>query len=226
MKQIILILLISTSLAFAGKSQDTNQQSLPAEPDANNPEASTDTFPEADSTKAKTTFSELEQRAAELMEIRDKEQTEGLINEAVEYFNGTKRLENGGPSCISCHTLNNEGIFHGGFLGIGLTNSYTTLNGDNGLLKQLKSPADIRMKITYADNPITDDEMKSIILLLEKADNEKEYQIAGANRLILLEFGLIGLVVIFLIISLLWIKRKKGNVKEDIYDRQLKTSKS
>jgi hypothetical protein len=220
MKRIILILTISMSLSFAGNSQDNTTDTTLIEKGVNDSISSNDTA----AAVSNTLFSELEKKAAELMKIRDEEETESFVNEAIEYFNGTKRLENGGPSCISCHTLNNEGIFHGGFLGIDLTNSFTTLNGDNGLLKQLKSPADIRMKITYADNPITDEEMTMLILLLEKADKEKDYQIAGVNRFILFEYGLVGLALIFIIISLLWLKRKKNSVKQDVYDRQIKTT--
>lgn len=222
MTRSILILTLSMCFSIVGLSQTaTNSLSI-----------ANDSLPSASDTTASDTiagispvvFSDLEKKVAELMKIRSEEETEGFINDAIKLFNGTTRLENGGPPCISCHTLNNEGIFYGGFLGVDLTPAYTSLNGDNGLIKQLKSPADVRMKITFSKKPITDDEITMLILLLEKADKEKDYQIEGFHYFILLKYGLPGLALIFVIISLIWFKRKKNSVKKDIYDRQLKST--
>lgn len=169
-------------------------------------------------------FTEIEKKVAELIKLRTEEEIEELISDGVALFNGTKRLQNKGASCISCHTLNYKDIFHGGLLAIDLTNSFTKLNGENGLQKTLQSPPALAMRMSFVKNPLTDEEIISLIVLLKRADSEKDYQISSTNRFILLQYGLMGLLIILIIISLIWMKRKKKSVKQDIYDRQLKTT--
>jgi len=47
-----------------------------------------------------------------------------------ELFSGVRRLENGGPSCISCHNVRNDSIVSGGSLAKDLTDSFNRLGKD------------------------------------------------------------------------------------------------
>ncbi len=49
-----------------------------------------------------------------------------------EYFVGGKRLKNGGPPCMSCHSISGIGALGGGTLGPDLTDAYRKYGGDAG----------------------------------------------------------------------------------------------
>ncbi len=168
-------------------------------------------------------FANLKKKVDKIIEFRSEEEFEQLVAEGIELFNGTTRLENKGPSCISCHVLNYPGISQGGFLGIDLSNSYTTVNKEKGLQIILKSPTAPAMKTTYSNNPFTYEETRRLVALLKKADEEKDYHLSSVNNAFVLIYGVAGFMAILIVMLIIWRNRIKRSVKEAIYKRQIKT---
>lgn len=143
-----------------------------------------------------------------------------LIASGKAYYEGSKSFTNGGASCISCHNVNYKDLLTGGVLAKDLTNAYSRLGGDAGLTGILSSPPFPAMTSAFKNNPLTPDEIKAISAFLQDADTQKTPDSTGMNPL--LTGGFCAFILIFLIILVLWNKRKSQTVKKDIYDRQIK----
>jgi len=141
-----------------------------------------------------------------------------LIANGKALFEGSKAFTNGGASCISCHNANYKDMIAGGVLAKDVTNAYSRLGGDAGLSGILSSPPFPAMTAAFKNNPLTEDEVKAITAFLKDADTQKAPE--GSNPLLM--GGIVGFVLIFIIIFILWGKRKNNNVKKDVYDRQIK----
>lgn len=155
----------------------------------------------------------------------DKTRPEGDPGLGVELFQGTRRLTNGGPSCISCHGMKHPSIMGGGTMAVDLTMVYDRLGGA-GIKGILSSPPFPLMKKAYEGRPITPDEISALQAFLFDAYQQAKKSKGGAGigwqyGLILLLGGLLGLVVLLLLFGALWRDRKPGLVNQKIYDRQL-----
>ncbi len=155
----------------------------------------------------------------------DKTKPEGDPKVGAEYFQGTRRLSNGGPSCISCHGMDHPAIMSGGTMAVDLTMVYDRMGG-GGIKGILSSPPFPLMKKAYEGRPITPDEITALQAFLFDAytkakDNKASAGMSWKYGLYLLFGGLIGLVVLLLIFGALWKDRKPGLVNQKIYDRQL-----
>ncbi|MBC8265658.1 MAG: c-type cytochrome [Flavobacteriales bacterium] len=138
-------------------------------------------------------------------------------------FEGTTRFENGGPSCIACHNVDYEQMMQGGLLAADLTDVYSRsggMVGIKGILTGLPFPA---MKSAYGNYPITEDELVQLQAFLKHVDDNKIYQHHGEKKTMFLHFGMIGFITILILIFFLWFDKKKGGVKDDIYNRQIKS---
>lgn len=220
---LLLSLILLCGFSFSGKSQDIKNDSTVLDSVSATLDSAIVILDSA-SVINESNISEIMEKVVEIIEFRNEEEFNQMAKEGIDLFNGTKRLENGGPSCISCHVLNFQGVEDGGLLGIDLSNSYTNVNKEKGLQTILKTPTSPIMKITYANSAITPEEMKKLIALLKKADLNKNYQVISTNMVFLLEYSVFGVVIIMLVMLLIWRKRIKKSVKHDIYKRQLKTT--
>jgi mono/diheme cytochrome c family protein len=138
-------------------------------------------------------------------------------------FEGTTSFENGGASCITCHNVDYEQMMQGGLLAKDLTDVYTRVGGMNGIggvLSGLPFPA---MKATYGNNPLTDIEITQLQAFLKDANDNRIYQHHGEKETMFLHFGVIGFISILILIFFLWFNKKKGGVKDEIFNRQTKS---
>ncbi len=138
-------------------------------------------------------------------------------------FDGSSRFENGGPSCITCHNVDYEQMIQGGLLAADLTDVYSRsggMAGIKGVLTGLPFPA---MKSAYANNVLTDMEVTQLQAFLKTTDDNKIYQHHGEKETMFLHFGMVGFITILILIFFLWFNKKKGGVKDDIYNRQIKS---
>ncbi len=219
---LLLSLIVLCGFSFSGKSQDIKNDTTIL--DSTSVIDSVNVVLDSGNVINEANISEITEKVVEIIAFRNEEELNQMSEAGIDLFNGVERLENGGPSCISCHVLNMQGVSEGGLLGVDLSNAYTNVNQEKGLQTILKSPTSPIMKITYANSPITPEEMKRLIALLKKADQHKNYQIISTNMIFLLEYGVFGAAIITLILILIWRKRLKKGIKEDIYNRQLKTT--
>jgi len=152
--------------------------------------------------------------------MSDRDATEADVELGRQLFQGTTRLENRGPACNSCHHVRNDAVIGGGVLAAELTTVFSRM-GRSGVGSILGSPPFPVMEAAYADRPITDAETFAIVAFLEDADAQEAFQEPADYGVKLLQGGFGGFVVLMLLYGVLWRRRKKRSVNQDIYDRQV-----
>ena len=140
-----------------------------------------------------------------------------------ELFQGTARLANGGPSCMSCHDVRSEDVVGGGSLAIELTDAVTRLTVP-GIGAVLRNPPFPVMQRAYAERPLTDAEVEALVGFLQNADAEQELYEARAYGMQFLLAGVAGAVLLLGLYSLTWRGRRKGTVYQVEFDRQVKST--
>lgn len=148
------------------------------------------------------------------------------ITSGLHLFEGSKRFENGGVSCITCHNVQHRDLIAGGLLAKDLTKVYERLGGAglNGILSAPPFPA---MASSYQNHPLTEKEIYQLSSFFNDAAVNNIYQPQRAyNDHLLIYGGGVAFIVIASIILLVYIERKRKCVKEDIYKRQIKAATS
>lgn len=138
-------------------------------------------------------------------------------------FVGRLRLENGGPSCISCHNLNTATVMTGGSLAKDLTDAVSRLTRQ-GVDAMMASPPFPAMRSAFDGKSITVGERAAVIAFLEDIEENQVDQIVSNYGNTLLISGLIGMVVLMGFFFLIGLRGTKESVNQAIYDRQLKSA--
>lgn len=137
------------------------------------------------------------------------------------YFEGSASFQNGGPSCISCHSVKNNSVTTGGLLAKDLTDVYSRMN--EGLSQWLAAPAFPAMAASYQNHPLTENERVKLTAFFKYTDEVKDAHKNTSNgQGIMIFAGLGGLIVILILIGIIWFKQKRKMVKQDIFNRQNK----
>jgi cytochrome c2 len=84
-------------------------------------------------------------------------------------FDGQVKLKNAGTSCMSCHSVRQQGGLGGGRLGPDLTLVYERLGGRKSLGSWLMAPATPTMQGQFKDHPLQPDEIIPLVAYLEDA---------------------------------------------------------
>lgn len=148
------------------------------------------------------------------------EPTPEEITRGRDLFQGKIRFTGGGPSCISCHNTT-TGI-GGGSLAADLSTVFSKMgpSGIEGILKSAPFPV---MQTAFADKPLQDDEVHSLIQFLYHADKENTLRQPREYGWVMFGVGLGGVGLLVGLYSFKWRQRKRGSVNQDIYDRQIKS---
>lgn len=152
-----------------------------------------------------------------LDQARDNEFTIGR-----KLFSGEKRLTNGGPACISCHSVVNDELMSGGLLSLDLTTAITRL-GENGVHSIISNPPFPVMNASFVNNPVTSDEAFYLTAFLKNADFVSSIQEPAVPQERFLYAGIVGGIVLFALYGGLWWNRKRKSVNHSISKRQLKS---
>lgn len=149
--------------------------------------------------------------------------TEANIRSGEALFAGTKRLEAGGPTCISCHNIKYDGVMSGGRLAKDLSDSYSRLSGAGvtGMIRSSPFPA---MKQAFADKPITDQELFDLTAFLQHVDTERDSQRGKDYVAQMILLGIGGAGLLFGLLSGAWFRTKKRSVNHAIYSRQVRST--
>ena len=140
-------------------------------------------------------------------------------------FTGKASMENQGPSCLSCHLVNDREITGGGLLAKDLTDAFQRLGGGNAIISILSSRPFPAMGIAYQNKALTESEIKDLAAYL-KTVNENFVatpQKAISTNQVFWVGGFGGLFFLLIIIHLLWMRRRTKTVKSEIFNRQLTT---
>jgi Cytochrome c2 len=137
-------------------------------------------------------------------------------------FSGKTRLSGGGPSCMSCHHIKNDGLIGGGLLAKDLTAAFSRMN-ESGIKAIVSNPPFPAMKEAYAGAPITDEEAYALTAFLKQADEQQYNQHPRNYQHYMLGAGALGLVILMTAYSIIWRNRKKQVVNHKIFNRQVKS---
>ena len=166
------------------------------------------------------------QSNSEEAEVSKTDKTENVVIEYTQQdievgkllYSGKERLANGGASCVSCHNVTHDELISGGLLAKDLTKAFTRL-GDAGLSSIISSSPFPAMAVAYQNNPLDSVEVVQLTAFLKHADSvSAEQEVKSGTSLFILGGGG-GTIILFLLIGLIWAKRLRTSVKEDIYNR-------
>jgi len=118
-------------------------------------------------------------------------------------FVGRRALANGGPACVSCHTLGTLGGLGGGQLGPDLTRVYERLGGRKGVGVWLAAPATPTMQAVFKTQPIQPEEILPLLAVMETADAAGA-PAPGGPSLGFVAFGFGGMVVALGVFGGVW----------------------
>ncbi|MGH7715110.1 MAG: cytochrome c [Vulcanimicrobiaceae bacterium] len=121
-----------------------------------------------------------------------------------ELFVGSARFHNGGPPCMSCHSIAGIGALGGGTLGPDLTAAYQKYGGDAGLTSFLTGLATPTMNAVWSKNPLTSQEIADVSAFIKEAPVSQR-PLGSVWRLAVLAIG--GVIVLAIILGTYWRRR-------------------
>ena len=134
-------------------------------------------------------------------------------------FSGEKRLTNGGPSCISCHTVKDDRIFSSGTLAKELSETHEIM-GSAGVAAILKNPPFPVMGVTYKNTSLTEEEILNLTAYLRSVSENRIYQHPVDFGFTFAVIGILVFISLMISIIVLYFKRKKLSVNHEIHSRQ------
>ena len=129
-------------------------------------------------------------------------------------FTGEKALSNGGPACISCHSVSSLGMLAGGGLGPDLTQVYQRF-GEAGLAASLKTLPFPTMIGPFLNHPLTVDEQADFLAYFKEVDQSQAVVPVIAPGTLtthaLLFFGIafLAAILLFALLWFMWVPLKK-----------------
>ena len=152
------------------------------------------------------------------LQISDRPLTVMDLERGKKIFRGEQALSNGGPACISCHTVRGLTLLGGGRLGPDLTRIFERLQGRKGLAAWLSSPASPTMAPVFKEHAIQPEEILSLIALLEDSA-KKGGQDDTTSLLNFFLLGVGGMVLGLISLDALWKQRFRG-VRRSLVQRE------
>lgn len=125
-------------------------------------------------------------------------------------FLGRQALANGATACIACHQNTEVGSMGGGTLGPDLTKVHSRYGGDVGLKSVLLSTPFPTMRGIFSGQPISETEVAHFVAYFTKTNEWTEQQVNEKFLVKGIGIGLLGLILVYILISLIWRKRLKG----------------
>ncbi len=131
-------------------------------------------------------------------------------------FSGQQRLANGGPPCLTCHTVNGTGALGGGALGPDLTHVAQRYGGAQGLTPVLTTIAFPTMMGPFTGHALTPVEVADLVAFLQQEDTRQPPVAQFARGSLtpnfwrVLGLGLIGAVVLTLIMFVFWPRQRQS----------------
>jgi mono/diheme cytochrome c family protein len=129
--------------------------------------------------------------------------TEEDLRVGTQIFSGDQRLGNGGPPCISCHTLGNLASLGGGRLGPDLTLVYDRLGGQRGVGAWLSAPPTPTMQSVFRGRPLRPEEIQALLAVFD--DTPRKAKPAGTSSLVqFFSAGLAGTALGLVLMGWVW----------------------
>ena len=119
-------------------------------------------------------------------------------------FTGATKLENGGPPCLSCHSIAGIGALGGGALGPDLTRAYAKYGGATGMRSVLATLPFPTMQPIFKGRGLTASEQTDLLAFLAQALRSKR---PGSSMGLLLGLGFGGVAVLLVLAFIVWPRR-------------------
>jgi mono/diheme cytochrome c family protein len=148
--------------------------------------------------------------------------TEEEILAGRSYFDGSSRFSNGGPSCVSCHNVNDPEIIRGGLLAKDLTDANARM-GNAGVEAILTMPPFPAMAASYTGNALSNDEIRALSAYLKYVSENADPANEDSGYAMMLFGGFGGLLALVILTAIIWADRRRKMVKHDIFSRQIKS---
>ncbi len=134
--------------------------------------------------------------------------TPELLNKGEALFYGYENFSNGAPSCIACHSIQDESVIGGGTLSFDLTGSFGRL-GQAGINAILTNPPFPAMNVALNNKNLTDDEKQAITAMLQYVNvHYAGNRGSSMNEAIFLMFSLLFAMFLLVTIYILYDNRK------------------
>ena len=154
------------------------------------------------------------------IQISDRPFTAVDVQKGHELFLGTTSLKNGGPACISCHSVNGVGGFGGGTLAPELTTVFERYQGRKTLSTWLSAPATPTMLSVFKKQSMDPDEVLALTAYFQHTLSRSPEDPSTA-RLNFILIGLVGAVVSLGCFDVVWNKRFRGVRRPLVEERKL-----
>jgi mono/diheme cytochrome c family protein len=165
--------------------------------------------------------SKLERSAFAGVQVPTKPFTEEEIEQGRNIFRGQQRLADGGPACISCHTLYGVAALGGGRLGPDLTTVYERMEGRKGLAAWLAAPPTLTMQPIFKQHPLRSEEIIPLVAYLEDAAR-KGGEADSLDPLNFFLLGLTGTVGSLAIFQAVWKNRFQAMRRPLVHKRRVR----
>jgi hypothetical protein len=80
------------------------------------------------------------------------------------------------------------------------------------------------MQQAYKDHPFEENEVTAIVGFLESVSATQRNHMPRDTGIMLAISGVVGVILLLGFYSLVWGRRRRGSVNQDIYDRQVKST--
>ena len=154
------------------------------------------------------------------VQLSDRPFTPQDVQVGLGIFLGDLALKNGGPSCISCHTVNGVGGFGGGMLAPDLTTVFERYQGRKTLSTWLSAPATPTMQSVFKKQPFESDEILALVAYFQSTLNRNPED-ASTARLNFILIGLAGTLVVLGFFDIVWNKRFRSVRRFLVQERKL-----
>lgn len=135
-------------------------------------------------------------------------------------FLGQRRLANGGPACVSCHTLRALNGLGGGRLGPDLTNEIERLGSRVGATAWLTAPPTTTMQAVFSKHPLNRDEIFPLLAAIDDAGRQVQPEKAAAT-LMFSGFGFSGMLIGLVLLQIAWRGRMRS-VRRSVVQKRLR----
>ena len=135
-------------------------------------------------------------------------------------FMGAVRLRNGGPACMSCHSVQGIKFFGGGTLAPDLTTVFERYQGRKILATWLSAPATPTMGSVFKNNQLESEEILGLVAYFQStlARNPEDVSTARLNFILI---GLAGTLLVLGLFDIIWNKRFRTVRRALVRDKQL-----
>ena len=148
-----------------------------------------------------------------------KDATKEDLQNGKSFFEGRKRLANGGPPCITCHNGQSDAFFsENSYSSKDIGASFANL-GEAGVKAILENPPFPVMTQAFKGHQLTEAEIHDLLVFLQASKKPKSDMASGY-----LLYGILGAGALLVLYAGLWYERKNRSVNHEIYRRQIKSS--